>query len=87
MVDRGAALAHHLLEIPIADPVAAIPQDRPEHDLTLEVNAPLKVRYDPSPCPGSRPRRLQQSLAKDIIGYRQTESLAMEAIGTIDPAA
>ena len=49
IVDRNAALAQRLLEIAIAHPVAAIPSDRPEHDLTLEVT-PLEVRNDPLPC-------------------------------------
>jgi hypothetical protein len=46
MIDRDAALAHHLLEIAVAHPVAAIPTDRPEHDLALEV-ASLEVRNGP----------------------------------------
>ncbi len=41
MIDQDAALAHHLLEIAIAHPIAAIPPDRPEDDLTLEVT-PVK---------------------------------------------
>jgi len=65
MVNRNAALAHHLLEIAIAHPVAAIPPDRPERDLTLEV-APLEVRhaqFPPSrrPHPDGQRRSLQQS--------------------------
>src|SRR5208337_2679003 len=56
MVDRDAALAHHLLEITIAHPVAAIPPDRPEHDLTLEV-APLEVRHGPLPSLALDPSR------------------------------
>src|SRR5271165_1265039 len=56
MVDRDAALAHHLLEIMIAHPVAAIPPDRPEHYLTLKV-APLEVRHGPLPSLALDPSR------------------------------
>ena len=56
MVDRDAALAHHLLEITIAHPVAAIPPDRPEHDLSLEV-APLEIRHGPLPFLAHAPSR------------------------------
>ena len=37
VIDRDVALAHHLLKIAVAHPIAAIPSDRPEHDLTLKV--------------------------------------------------
>jgi hypothetical protein len=40
--ERDAALSQHLLEVTVAHPIAAIPADRPEHDLTLEVT-PLEV--------------------------------------------
>src|SRR5271157_2288380 len=56
MVDRDAALAHHLLEITIAHPVAAIPPDRPEHYLTLKVT-PLEVRHGPLPSLALHPSR------------------------------
>ena len=39
MVDHDAALAHHLLKIAIAYPVAARPPDRLKNDFTLEVAA------------------------------------------------
>jgi hypothetical protein len=48
VIDRHAALGHHLIEIAIAYAVAAIPVHRPEHDLAPEV-APFEVRHDPSP--------------------------------------
>ena len=65
MVDHDATLAHHLLEIAIAHPIAAVPSDRPEHDLTLEV-PPLEVRHGPGLSLGrghlgGRQRGLQQS--------------------------
>src|SRR5271157_2925554 len=78
MVNRDAALAHHLLEITIAHPVAAIPPDRPEHDLTLKV-APLEVRHGPLP-----------SLALDPF-LRRTMGFATEPrevqIRSLHPAA
>jgi hypothetical protein len=46
MVNGNAALAHHLLEIAIAHPIAAIPPHRPEHDFALEVPT-LEVRHAP----------------------------------------
>jgi hypothetical protein len=36
VVDRDASLAHHLLELAIADAVAAVPTNRPENDLAGE---------------------------------------------------
>jgi hypothetical protein len=33
MVDGDAPLAHHFLELAIADAVAAVPTNRPENDL------------------------------------------------------
>ncbi len=56
MVDRDPALAHHLLEITIAHPIAAIPPDRPEHYLTLKV-MPLEVRHGPLPSLALHPSR------------------------------
>src|SRR5512144_1199688 len=40
VVDGDAALAHHLLELAIADAVAAVPTNRPENDLAGEVPPP-----------------------------------------------
>jgi hypothetical protein len=48
VVDRGATLGHHLLKAAVADPVPAIPADRPEHNLAPEV-ATLEIRHDPAP--------------------------------------
>ncbi len=45
VINRHFALAHHLLDISVADPIPAVPTHRPEHDLTLEV-ASLEVRHD-----------------------------------------
>ena len=63
MVDQDAALAHHLLETAIAHPIAVLPSDCSEHDLTLKVT-PLEVRYDavvplPEPYPDGRRQSLQ----------------------------
>jgi Tn3 transposase DDE domain len=63
--NRNAARTHHLLEIAIAHFIAAIPPDRPEHHLTLEV-APLEVRHAQFPTsrrthPDAKCRSLQQS--------------------------
>src|SRR5215213_779156 len=64
VVDRDAALAHHLLKVAIAHPVAAVPARRPEYDLALEV-ASLEVRHGstlpPRPHPAGPRQDLQQS--------------------------
>ena len=53
MIDGDTALAHQLLEIAIAYAIAAVPTDRPEHDLTLTM-PPLEVRNGPvSPSVGT----------------------------------
>ena len=62
MVDQDAGPTH-LPEIAMAHPIAAIPSDRPAHDLTLKVT-PLEVRYDaaapwPEPHPDGRRQSLQ----------------------------
>src|SRR5208282_3327055 len=48
VVDRDAALAHHLFEIAVADAIAAVPAHRPEHDLTFKMAA-LEVRHSLAP--------------------------------------
>src|SRR5208283_1366918 len=48
VVDRDAALAHHLFQIAVADAVAAVPAHRPEHDLTFKMAA-LEVRHGLAP--------------------------------------
>ena len=64
VVDRHAAFGHHLLEIAIADAVAAIPAHRPEHNLAAKV-APLEIRHGPAPLARAfhrkAPKALQQS--------------------------
>ena len=56
MVNRDAALAQHRLEIAVAHPIAALPPDRPEHDLALEVT-PLEVRHCLLPASAQDPSR------------------------------
>ena len=56
VVNRDAALTHHLLEIAIAYPISAVPPDSPEHDLSLEV-APLELRHGPIPFLAHAPSR------------------------------
>src|SRR3954447_26622326 len=46
VVDRNAALAQHLLEIAIADAVAAVPAHRPQDHLAGEL-PPLEGRHPP----------------------------------------
>ena len=65
MVDRDAALAHHLLKIAVAHAVAAVPPDRPEHDLALEV-APLEVRHGIAPLAEDQFRQTRQGLQQSL---------------------
>jgi hypothetical protein len=62
--DRHAAFGHHLLEIAIADAVAAIPAHRPEHDLTPKV-APLEVRHGPAPLRSRLPSQSADDFATE----------------------
>src|SRR5271165_4126790 len=87
MVDRDAALAHHLLEITIAHPVAAIPPDRPEHYLTLKVT-PLEVRHGPLPSLALDPsRRRMARFATEPPSLTIRANVAFQArlAGRFDP--
>ena len=42
MIDGHAALAHHLLQIAIADAIAAVPMHRPKDDLAFKMT-PLEI--------------------------------------------
>ena len=42
MIDRDAAFSHHLIQIPVADPIAAIPTHRPKDDLAFKMT-PLEL--------------------------------------------
>src|SRR5215471_20610370 len=64
VIDRHAALGHHLLEIAIAYAVAAIPAHRPEHDLACEV-APFEVRHGPPPSLEPFPSRSAEGFATE----------------------
>ena len=37
MIDRYAAFGHHFFQIAVAEPVAAVPPDRPQDDFTGEM--------------------------------------------------
>jgi hypothetical protein len=37
MINGHAALAHHLLEITVADPITAVPTHRPKDDLAFKM--------------------------------------------------
>ena len=60
VIDRDAALAHHLLEIAVAYPIAAILTHRSKYGLTLEVSS-LEVRHG-KPAPSFVPDRAQQTI-------------------------
>jgi hypothetical protein len=42
MIKRHTALAHHLLQITVADVIAAVPAHRPKDDLAFEMT-PLEI--------------------------------------------
>ncbi len=84
VIDRGAALAQHLLEIAVTNPVPTLPTHRPEHDLALEVTS-FEIRHGSNLLAradhaGQR-QTLQQSrsgLGKQVAGG-QLPSAAMSA--------
>jgi hypothetical protein len=41
---RATPLTHHLFKVAVADPIAAIPADRPKDNLTLKMT-PLKLAH------------------------------------------
>jgi hypothetical protein len=45
MIKRNAALAHHLLEITVADAIAAVPSHRPKDDFAFKMT-PLEICHD-----------------------------------------
>jgi hypothetical protein len=42
VIDANAALAHHLLEITVANPIAAVPAHRPKDDFAFKMT-PLEL--------------------------------------------
>jgi hypothetical protein len=64
VIDRHAAFGHHLLEITIANAVAAIPTHRPEHDLAAKV-APLEIRHGPTSPRSSLPSQGVEGFATE----------------------
>ena len=66
MVDRDAALTHHLLEVAVAHAIAAVPPDCPEYDLALEVT-PLEVRHRPTPSHSNPSRRAPAGFATEPV--------------------
>ncbi|GAA4256888.1 hypothetical protein GCM10022293_49300 [Azospirillum formosense] len=71
MINRNAALGHHLLKVAVADALSAAPADRPEHDLPLEVAslevASLKVRHGLAPSNVPPFRRLPTNFATEPL--------------------
>jgi hypothetical protein len=78
VIDRHAAFGHHLLEIAIADAVAAIPAHRPEHDLTPKV-APLEVRHGPAPLRS----RLPSQSADDFATEPRRDEVSLDEVERI----
>ena len=62
VIDRHAALGHHLLEVAVAYAVAAIPTYRPKHDLAPGV-APFEVRHGLSSPRSDLPLRSTRGFA------------------------
>jgi len=44
MIDTAAVFAHHLLKITVANPISAVPANRPEDDLAFKL-APLEFLH------------------------------------------
>src|SRR4051812_1680813 len=74
VVDRDAALAHHLLKVAIAHPVASVPAHCPEYDLALEV-ASLEVRHGSTLPPRPHPAGPRQDLQQSPFGIPRSGSL------------
>ena len=68
VVDRDAALSHHLLEVAVAHAVAALPPHRPEHDLAREVT-PLEIRHGPVPPRSDSSRRAPAGIATEPFAH------------------